>query len=98
MIFGSLAKPLVLIKRARIPTAVRQIDGTSIAATGEPAVCATHGIAFWAKKPPRFPIVLMVAIAVAARVPVNSNDGRNHRHGNSSEMHGVPIDIATSRI
>jgi hypothetical protein len=42
--------------------------------------------------------VLIVAIAVAARVPEKNSDGKNHKHGNSREMHGVPIDIATSRI
>src|SRR5690606_39817656 len=90
--------PAILMSDANKPTRARALAGTSIAATGVPAALATHGMRFWAMNPPRLPIVLIAAIAMATRCPEKNNEGRNQRQGKSNDIQGVPIDIATIRI
>ena len=64
--------------------------GTIMAASALPDQCATQGIRFCDRKPPRLPSVVMAAMAAAAWAPLKIWDGKYQKQGNISEMQGVP--------
>src|SRR5262249_55486354 len=54
----------------------RPMAGTIIAASALPDQCATQGITFCDRKPPRLPSVVIAAMAAAAWAPLKICDGR----------------------
>src|SRR3954463_6633139 len=85
-----LTRQVASMINALVARSARLAAGTSMAASALPLQCATHGIRFCARKPPRLPSVVIAAMAAAAWAPLKICDGRYQKQGNISEMHGVP--------